>query len=182
MDRNQFIAALAAPAIALGCVGLNAALAAGVGFDDRAGYTDAVKSLTADEAAAHANAIFARADIDGSGKLDANEYAALAIVTAELSRLNGFYALDIGDGREFVPLPVSAPGALSQAEHARVDAVARAEFYAAAGEDSLMDRQEYVGEQAARFLDADRNGNGMLAKAELTSFAARAAMISRSDA
>lgn len=128
MDRNQFIAALAAPAIALGCVGLNAALAAGVGFDDRAGYTDAVKSLTADEAAAHTNAIFARADIDGSGKLDANEYAALAIVTAELSRLNGFYALDIGDGREFVPLPVSAPGALSQAEHARVDAVARAEF------------------------------------------------------
>ena len=177
MDRNQFIAALAAPAIALGCVGLNAALAAGVGFDDRAGYTDAAISLTA-----HANAIFARADIDGSGKLDANEYAALAIVTAELSRLNGFYALDIGDGREFVPLPVSAPGALSQAEHARVDAVARAEFYAAAGEDGLMDRQEYVGEQAARFLDADRNGNGMLAKAELTSFAARAAMISRSDA
>ena len=50
------------------------------------------------------------------------------------------------------------------------------------GEDGLMDRQEYVGEQAARFLDADRNGNGMLAKAELTSFAARAAMISRSDA
>lgn len=181
MDRNQFIAALAAPTIALGCVGLNAAFASGIRFDDRAGYTDAVNSLTADEAAAHSNALFARADLDGSGALDANEYAALAIVTAELSHLNGFYALDIGDGREFVPLPVKT-GALSQAEHARVDAVARAEFYAAAGADGVMDRAEYVGEQAARFLDADRNGNGMLAKAELTTFAARAAMIARSDA
>lgn len=177
MDRNSLIAAFAAPSIALVSVGL----ATGAGFDNRAAYGAAVETLSQPQASAHAAAMFARADLDRSGALDADEYAALAIVTAELARLNGFIALEIGDGQEVVSLPIEAPMALAGAERARVGAVARAEFYASAGDDGLMDLDEYTGEQAARFKAADRNRNGALAKTELVSFAARSAMLSRSD-
>lgn len=184
MERNSLVAAFAAPSVALACVGLNAALASNLSelFNDRAAYAGAVERLSADEASAHANAMFSRADLNRSGALDADEYAALAIVTAELSRLNGFFALDIGDGREFVQLPEGAPTALSFGERARIEAVARTEFYAIAGEDGLLDRHEYTGEQMERFEQADRNNNKVLVKAELTSFAARAAMLMRSEA
>lgn len=178
MDRNTLMAAFAAPAIALISVGL----ATGAGLDDRAAYGAAVASLSAEDAAAHAQSTFARADLDRSGALDVHEYEALAIVTAELARLNGFLALEVGDGREIVPLPISAPAALAGSERARVTAVAHAEFYGAAGEDGSMDFSEYAGEQAARFAAADRNRNNVLAKAEIVSFAARAAMLARSDA
>lgn len=178
MDRNTLIAAFAAPTIALISVGI----AVGAGFDDRAAYGAAVDMLTTDEAATNAQLTFARADVDKSGALDADEYAALAIVTAELARLNGFIALEVGDGREIISLPITAPIALTGAERARVDAVARAEFYAAAGDDGLMDMNEYSGEQKSWFAAADRNRNGALARSELTSFAARAAMLARSDA
>lgn len=177
MDRNSLIAAFAAPSIALISVGL----AAGAGFDDRAAYGAAIETLSQPEASAHAAATFARADVDRSGALDANEYAALAIVTAELARLNGFIALEIGDGQEVVPLPIEAPMALAGVERTRVDAVARTEFYAVAGDDGLMDLTEYAGEQAERFKAADGNRNGALARTELVSFAARSAMLSRGD-
>ncbi len=178
MDPNSLIAAFAAPSIALISVGL----ATGAGLDDRAAYGAAVQTLSSEDAAAHALSVFARADLDGSGALDVNEYAALAIVTAELARLNGFIALEVGDGQEIVPLPINAPSALAGSERARVTAVAHAEFYALAGDDALMDFSEYAGEQDARFAAADRNRNGALAKAELVSFAARAATLTRSDA
>jgi len=178
MDRNSLIAAFAAPSIALISVGL----ATGAGLDDRAAYGAAVQALSSQDAAAHAQSVFARADLDQSGALDVNEYAALAIVTAELARLNGFFALEVGDGREIVPLPVNAPAALAGSERARVTAVAHAEFYALAGEDAVMDFSEYAGEQDARFAAADRNRNGALTKAELVSFAARAAMLTRPEA
>ncbi|MEE2691889.1 MAG: hypothetical protein VX640_10160 [Pseudomonadota bacterium] len=179
---RDLTAAFAAPAVAIFAIGVSAALASGLKTADYA-YGGTVGMLSADQARAHAETIFNRADLDRSGALDADEYASLAIVSAELSRLNGFIAIETGgDSANIVPLPVAAPSALSQGERARVEAVARSEFYVLAGDDALLTADEYLGEQAARFDAADRNRNGALAKGELASFAAREARLSGSDA
>lgn len=181
MDRN-LIAGFAAPAVAVIAIGVSAALASATSVSERAAYGAATMSLTREGAAEHSRAIFARADVDDSGALDVNEYAALATVTAELARLNGFIALEVGDAAAVVALPIEYPTALAGAERARVEAVARAEFYSAAGADGVMSSEEFSNEQASRFAEADRNRNGALVKSELVSFAARTALIIKSDA
>ena len=179
---RDITAAFAAPAVALIAIGVSAALASGM-KDAAYPYGETVGMLSAEGARAHAQTVFDRADLDRSGALDADEYASLAIVTAELSRLNGFIAIETGgDNANIVSLPIAAPSALSGGERARVEAVARAEFYALAGDDASLSADEYLGEQAARFAAADRNRNGALAKAELTSFAVREAKLAGSDA
>lgn len=179
---RDITAAFAAPAVALVAIGVSAALASGMKTADYP-YGETLGMLSADGARIHAETVFNRADLDGSGALDADEYASLAIVTAELSRLNGFIAIERGgDKANIVSLPIAAPSALSSGERARVEAVARAEFYALAGEDGSLTAEEYVGEKSARFAAADRNRNGALAKAELAAFAAREAQLAGSDA
>lgn len=180
MNRNQ-LAAFAAPAIALAAAGLNAAFASGDARLSAPAYGTALERLSANAAQADAAETFARADLDKSGALDANEYAALAIVTAELSRLNGFVGFETEGGARTVALPVKAPTALTGGERARVEAVARAAFYAAAGANGLMSLDEYAGETAKRFAEADRNRNGVLAGGELVSYAAKEASVLRSD-
>lgn len=182
MSARDIVAAFAAPAVAVLAIGVSAALASGLSRD--AGTFGApVSTLSAEEARAHAQTIFERADLDRSGALDADEYASLAVVTAELTRLNGFIAIESGgDAANIVALPIAAPSALSSAERTRVDAVARSDFYEMAGVDAELSVSEYLGEQSARFEEADRNGNGALASQELAGFAAREAMLTRSDA
>lgn len=124
----------------------------------------------------HASAVFQRADLDQSGALNADEYAALAIISAELARLNGFVVIETSAGPSTVPLRSTAPASMSGAEHARIDAVARSNFYNAAGEDGRMDEEEYLSAQRAVFDAADFNANGSLRKAELELFAERQAM------
>jgi hypothetical protein len=179
MVRN-LIAAFAAPALVLIAIGISAALASGVGGDMPA-YGAALKKLDAGQAVANAKATFARADLDGSDALDVREYAALAIVTAELSRLNGFVALDVGEETQIVTLPVTAPMALTGGERARIEAVALNEFYALAGEDRLVSRDEFTRDKAGAFKAADRNGNGALSALELVSFAAHEARMAGRD-
>lgn len=178
--KSTLIAAFAAPSIALAAIGAGP-YSSGL-TNSAPAYGATVSRLTADEARAHAGATFARADLDRSGALNADEYAALTTVTAELSRLNGFIALAADGRNEIVALPIKAPMALAGGERARVEAVARADFHAAAGADGHITRSEFASEQAARFAAADRNRNGALAKGELAAFAARAASIARSDA
>ncbi len=175
--KSTLIAAFAAPSIVLTAIGVGP----GASPDDRA-YGAPVAQLTAEEARAHAGATFARADLDASGSLDADEYVSLVLVTAELSRLNGFVAL-AADGRdEVVSLPIAAPKALGVGERARIEAVARGEFYALAGSDSLLSAAEHAAEQARRFSAADRNRNGVLTRGELFSFAEREVLFSRATA
>ena len=182
MSARDLVAAFAAPAVALFAIGLSGAFASGAARDPYP-FGGAVDHLTADEARMHAAIIFERADLDRSGALDADEFASLAIVTAELTRLNGFIAIETGgDDADIVPLPIEAPSALSAGERARVEAVARADFYAMAGEDARLTIDEYLGEKSAAFEAADRNRDGALVRAELAAFAAGEAMIVRSDA
>jgi hypothetical protein len=176
--KSTLIAALAAPTIALTGLGVGATGGgAGAGA-----YGGAIATLTGDQSGAMARALFERADLDASGALDADEYAALAIVTAELARLNGFIALAADGAAEIVALPIKGRESLSRGERARIDAVARAEFYAAAGADGQMSKAEYAAERAAGFAAADRDGDGRLKARELTLFAAAQARLSRSDA
>lgn len=175
MSKRTMIAAFAAPVVALAAAGIGVAFASGEG----AAYGAATEKLEASRALANAEATFARADRDGSGALDAHEYASLAIVTAELARLNGFVAVDSSESPQIVLLPIAAPQALAGGERARVDAVSRRNFYAIAGNDSRMTLNEYISHQQARFAEADLNRNGSLAKHELVAYAAREALLSK---
>ncbi|NWG71665.1 MAG: hypothetical protein HXY23_08685 [Parvularculaceae bacterium] len=174
--KSTLLAAFAAPSIALASIGI------GPGVSDDRAYGARIAQLTETEAAAHGAARFVRADLDGSGSLDADEYVSLVLVTAELSRLNGFVALAAGGRDEVVALPLDAPGALGVGERSRVEAVARGEFYAIAGSDGLMSASEHAEEAARRFAAADRDRSGVLSKRELEAFAGREALFSRPSA
>lgn len=177
MMKSNAIAALAAPAIAIAAIG--AALASGAA--ERAAYGGLAARLSVAELRAHADAIFDCADLDKSGALDASEYAALALVTAELSRLNGFVALHVGAESRVVPLP-RQQFEVTRAERVRIEAVARRAFYSAAGDDSALERFEFAGMLAERFAALDANRDGSLARRELSAFALEFAAVPLADA
>ena len=129
------------------------------------------------EAADHAGRVFDRADRDGDAALNVDEFAALAVVTAELAHLNGFVAVEVEDEVKTIALPASQPSALARSEHARIDAVARHAFYGFAGADGFLDRDEYIRMQSAVFEASDLNANGRLNKRELTVYARRQAYV-----
>ncbi len=139
---------------------------------------DHVASLSEDQLADHAAAVFNRADRDQNGALDSDEYASLSIVSAELARLNGFVVIETANGPATVALAGMTPAALSPAEHVRVDAVARSTFYLHAGDDGLMSEDEYTSAQRSIFEVADFNRNGVLKRGELQAFANRQALVS----
>ncbi len=166
---NAVTAAFATVAVAAASY---AGLKPGGAYDD-----GALTALSRSEAAAHAQAVFARADRNGDDVLDVNEFAAMTVVTAELANLNGFISVEDGESVKTVALPISAPLALGDAEQTRIDAVARHTFYAFAGEDGKMQQGEYLGLQNAIFASSDLNANGALTSAELSLFAQRQAFL-----
>lgn len=165
------------PAITAVTAAVSAAIATGAGFDTDP-YDGDLIHLTRAEAATHAAKTFDRADQNSDGKLSADEFTALSIVTAELAHLNGFVVIEGEGNARVIALPLSAPVALSSGERARVEAVARNAFYASAGGDGLLTKDEFANRQAIAFSDADRNRNGALAKSELEKFAVKHANFS----
>lgn len=153
-------------------IGIGSALAAGFGIDGHFTQGQSLKALDKQDLLNHAVETFNRADLNADNALDVDEYAALSIVTAELSILNGSIAVGFDDELKWIPIPKNAQTSLTIAERARLEAVARAEFYKTAGENSLMNADEFIGLKVASFSDADANNNGSLTQAELLSFAA----------
>lgn len=178
MSRNM-VAAFAAPAIAVIAIGVSASLASGAGFEPA--YKAQAERLTAAEAAAHAAMTFDRADLNRSGGLDIDEYASLAVITAELAHLNGYIAIERDGEPYMISLPIQAPATMTRAERVRIDAVARRDFYELAGDDEVLTKEAYVADAEARFAAADRNASGVLARGALVSYAVREARIARSD-
>jgi len=168
---NTIISAVAALA-----AGVSAALASGAAFKDNA-YDGAITGLTQAEASLHARQVFARSDRNQDGVMSADEFASLSIITAELAHLNGFIAIEGDDGARTIALPIKAPVALPRGERARVEAVARNAFYAAAGSDGKLTAAEFISAEMVKFTEADRNRNGRLAKSELAGFAMRQARL-----
>lgn len=138
---------------------------------------DFLRTLSEAELAAHAGNVFSRADMDENGALDADEYTALSVVTAELARLNGFVVVERQDKVGVIALPAAQPASLPRSEHIRIAAVARHTFYAFAGEDGRMSADEFAASQGALFQAADLNRNGRLARKELSIFAQRQASL-----
>lgn len=159
-----------------------AAVAAGAGmFSEKEAapapaYGVAAASLEATSAARHAARAFEKADLNNDGELDEDEYSLAALVTAELALLNGFYAIDAGDGVETVAI-ATARRALNDAEKVDLLSSAVREFAAVAGDDERLDQSEYVNAQLEVFLANDTDRNAVLAAGELIAFGARQARL-----
>jgi len=161
---TRIIEALAVPAMGA-IAALGAAFAASDAFEPA--YGEQLSSLEIVDAAAWAGESFDRTDTDGNGLIDANEFSALSIVTAELAHLNGFLHVNA----QIIALPIEAPTAISSVERARISAIASREFYIAAGDDSGISKAEFVNHKLEKFHNADRNRNGVLNATELKYFA-----------
>ncbi|MCA8889226.1 MAG: hypothetical protein KDA46_10380 [Parvularculaceae bacterium] len=169
--KRKFVEYVGIPVLAV-AIAAGAALASGSGYEPQSAYGPAVNVLEAEAAARHASAVFDRADLNADGELDAREYEALSIVTAELARLNGFVSVDFDGVAAPVALPITAPKAMTSAERIRVEAIASREFHLVADGDDAITHDEYVSAQLELFAAADQNRNGVLSARELQSYAA----------
>lgn len=157
-----------------------ASLVASADVDRAPAYGAAASALEAGASARHAAAVFERADLNNDGDLDADEYEVLVVVTAELSRLNGFVTVDADGGVRTVGAPRGNPS-LSVADRARLKERAAGEFAAIAGDDQRLGADEFVTAELERFLASDADRNGVLTGAELSAYAlgkARATVLS----
>ncbi len=177
------VSKFAIPGVALAVLA-GAALAAqqDTAIENAAGaYEQSLRQLPAEDAAAHAVDLFDRADMDDSGALDDMEYQALAVVTAELGRLNGFVPVLVDGEVKTAAFAAGPLPALSGPERARVEAIAVRDFHLSAGADGVIDEDEFVQETLERFQSADRNRNGALGAKEIAIFAASTARLPQSS-
>ena len=165
-----------APVAALAlAAGVTAAAASGEVFAPA--YGEATTVFGAGAAQIHAANAFVAADANRSGDLDADEFASMRLIAAELAQLNGFVAVSAGDRVERVLLPIAAPASMSAGERARVIALAYREFYHEAGPDGRLGRREFLAHNARLFARFDHDRDGVLQRQELTRFAAEAASV-----
>lgn len=166
--------------------GLGALFGAGAGNPDQAQdgvYSETAHAIYQNQFLDHSETLFERADMDNSGALDVDEYSALMVVQTELSRLNGFIALQMDS--HVTTIPISNPDGkvgLSHGDRTRIDAVARAHFYSAAGLDNQLSWDEYAMTAINVFASVDRNQDGVLRGRELNAFADQAAFVMTNNA
>lgn len=157
--------------------GFAAAVAAGASLVSSASVTPepaygiSAGKLEAAAAATHAARVFDRADLDNNGFLDRDEYEILGVVTAELAQLNGFIVIDAGRGVETVAIARAGKRSLDSGDKARIEERAKRGFRAISGDDERLSADEFVTAELEQFLAVDADRNGVLAGAELASFA-----------
>ncbi len=167
----------------LAASGVAAAIAAGVSLinsadvDPSPAYGAAATRLEADAAARHAAQTFERADLNNDGALDGEEYSVLAVVTAELARLNGFVPVDLKGDVRTVALSSAVRTPLADSARIAIRARALREFAYVAGEDEKLTADEFVGAQLEAFLASDGDRDAVLTGAELGAFAQRQARL-----
>lgn len=172
--KNGFFEKIALPAIGAALVA-GAAMAATGDLTEPA-YGGAIKELSRGVNDRRAEILFAQADLDGSGDLSATEFAALSLVSAELARLNGFVAVDLGDAAPgVIDIADEAPASVSGADRTRIEAVATHEFHSAAGEDGVLTPSDFVAFERRKFDDADRDADGALRRQELGAYGLKVA-------
>lgn len=156
--------------------GFAALLAAGAGLvhaasvETPAAYGPPATQLEAATVAATAKSVFSRADLDNDGILSRDEFLTLAVVSAELARLNGFVPVDYAGGVRTAALPRA--DAWDQVERARIEAAAERDYALFAGVDQRLSGEEFVAMRLESLTAADLDRNGVLTGAELGRFAA----------
>lgn len=157
--------------------GIAAAIAASIGLVNGAAvepapaYGTAIDQLEANNAARQAARVFSRADLDKDGALTEDEYSVLAVVSAELARLNGFVAIDMSGRVHTVAVSTAGGPSLSLAERKQINDRAAREFKIIAGDDERLVADEYITAQLEQFLTNDSDRNGVLTGQELASYA-----------
>ncbi len=121
-----------------------------------------------------ASTLFDTVDIDQSGSISVDEYAAQTVVRASLARFTGAVVID-GIETFHVPVPPEAMTQLSHVEQTAIDAIARNEFYRLSGHDGQINLAEWLELSESGFSDADFNVDGQLSGRELHYFALRIA-------
>ncbi|MDZ7627272.1 MAG: hypothetical protein U5J99_02545 [Parvularculaceae bacterium] len=158
-------------------VAISAGLVHAASVEPAPAYAAQASSLEASTIAATAKTVFSRADLDNDQQLSQDEYVTLAIVTAELARLNGFVPVDYAGGVRVAPL--AGADEWSNETRARIEANASRDYASFAGEDGRLDTDEFIGSRLEALSAADRDRNGVLTGVELQRFAAIEARVQR---
>ncbi len=134
-------------------------------------YGYEARAMEASAAAQSAEIVFEKADLNNDGGIDRDEYVTLAIVNAELFRLNGFVAIETADGVEKVAIAAPAKAALTEDEKRTIRARSSLEYDRLAGYDHKLTQRDFVDSKLEEFFAADVDRNGVLTGAELERFA-----------
>lgn len=132
-------------------------------------FGEPADALTASDIVADADASFAKADLNSSGTLDVDEFAARAVVVAELSRFNGTVSIE-GDANKQIVLPDGVSESVSLTERSSIDAVARRTFHQFATE-GQMSVDQFTEYRLNAMSKVDRNKDEKLTRFELQRFA-----------
>lgn len=141
---------------------------AAFGADDPFGAE--ATSLTEEQLIAHATVVFARVDRDQDGWLDADEFAAERIVSAQLARLNRRIPID-ADATVHLIVPSEVPSSMELGERHTLTNIALNEHAARTAGAPGLDVAMFAEILLEEFLNADRDFDGVLEADELHIFA-----------
>jgi hypothetical protein len=127
-------------------------------------------ALRVDDVWLDAERTFAKVDVDMSGLVEIDEYAAQAVVYATLARFEGAVPVD-GVEAMRVDLPGPRGEGIGAAEQAAIDAIARGDFYAVAPDGQGLSLGDWVALRLQTFGEADHDEDGVLTGRELRSYA-----------
>jgi hypothetical protein len=113
---------------------------------------------------------FAKVDVDNSGTIDLEEFAAQAVVYAELARLNRLVTVD-GAHEMRIDVPDNVRDTLGYAERTAIDAVARRSFYLHSPDGAPLTPTQWTVARTELFSAANRNNDDTLTGRELKTLA-----------
>lgn len=171
ISQKLALPALAAAVFACGSLIANATVEPAPAYGAAAGRLEGAAIFS------NAEKVFERADLNNDGYLGDEEYSILAVVTAELARLNGFIVVDAQEGVLTVRTLLSDKADLSHRDKEAIRDRAVREHARIAGDDQRVTRDEFVDAALERFIASDTDRNGRLTGEELTVFAASQAKV-----
>lgn len=123
-------------------------------------------SVAIEDIAVDAFRSFHEIDINDDGMIDVDEYAAQAIVYAELARFNRYVTIETEE-TTIIPLPRNTPDSVTLAERTRIETISRREYYVYAGDDGEMSPRDWIASRQAEADHYDTNEDGIVEAGEL---------------
>ncbi|MEM7741503.1 MAG: hypothetical protein AAF225_11970 [Pseudomonadota bacterium] len=141
---------------------------AAFGADDPFGAEATV--LTEHQLIIHAATVFERVDQDRDGWLDAEEFTAERLISAQLARLSRRVPIDAEETVHLL-VPNEVPNSLELGERQSLASIARHEHAARSVDAPGLSQKAFADLFIEEFLQADHNFNGVLEADELVVFA-----------